>query len=172
MRHPKRAVVSAGFAALAVVAAGCSSGTTYSGPSTAPASATAQGTATVQTHQGPLGEYLVDGTGRTLYLFEKDTGGTSQCAAACAGVWPPLTTTGPPSAAGDVKGDLLGTLTRQDGSTQVTYRGHPLYRFAKDEDSSDTYGQGVEGFGARWWVVTPSGEAIPAPGSPTPGGGY
>lgn len=70
------------------------------------------------------------------------------------------------------RGDLLGTLTREDGSTQVTYHGHPLYRFAKDEDSSDTYGQGVDGFGARWWVVAPTGEAIPTSGQAVPGDGY
>lgn len=114
----------------------------------------------------------MDGDGYTLYLFEKDTGGTSQCTGECATAWPPLLTTGAPSASGDVAGDLLGTLTREDGSTQVTYQGHPLYRFAKDEDSSDTYGQGVDGFGARWWVVAPTGDAIATSGEAVPGGGY
>ena len=163
MRHYKFATATAAFPALALLVAGCGSATMDAGSSTsAHTSAAAHSAAAVQTHQGPHGEYLVDGTGHALYMFEKDTSGSSQCSGACADVWPPLITTGQTAASGDVKGDLLGTLTRQDGSTQVTYNGHPLYLFAKDEDSSDTYGQGVDGFGARWWVLTPSGEAITA----------
>ena len=104
--------------------------------------------------------------GRTLYLFEKDTGKRSQCSGACAQAWPPLTTRGKPAAKGSAKASLLSTSARSGGPKQVTYDGHPLYRFAPDTAAGQTKGQGVDGFGALWWVVAPSGTAIesdPAP---------
>jgi len=126
-----------------------------SGPSFA-----ATGAATVKTRHGKLGTYLVDGKGRTLYLFEKDRTKTSMCADACAVAWPPLKTKGRPKAAGAAKASLLGTSKRADGTTQVTYRGHPLYYFVQDKKAGDTKGQNVDGFGAEWYVVSPAGKKI------------
>jgi predicted lipoprotein with Yx(FWY)xxD motif len=71
-----------------------------------------------------------------------------------------LTTTATPKASGTAKASLLGTTTRSDGSREVTYAGHPLYYFAGDTAPGQTTGQGSDGFGADWWVVTPGGKAI------------
>ncbi len=105
-----------------------------------------------------LGDHLVDGAGRTLYLFTVDPqgGDTSACSGDCAATWPPLT--GDVAAGDGVDGGLLGSVTRDDGSTQVTYNGWPLYYFAADAAPGDTNGQGV---GDVWFVVSPAGDAIP-----------
>ena len=84
-------------------------------------------------------------------------------AGACATVWPPVTTTGKAQAAGQAMAADLGTITRADGTMQVTYKGHPLYFYAKDVkdgDAGDTYGQGLKSFGADWYVLAPSGKKI------------
>jgi predicted lipoprotein with Yx(FWY)xxD motif len=120
--------------------------------------------ATLKTRHGKLGTFLVDGKGRTLYLFQKDKTKQSRCSGACATAWPPLLTTGRPKASGSVRKALLGTSRRSDGTTQVTYNGHPLYRFIQDTEAGDTNGQGVDAFGARWYAVSASGKRI--------GGGY
>ena len=104
-------------------------------------------------HASKLGVILAAGPKKmTVYLFEGDKGGASSCSGACASVWPPVTTGGAPVVHGASSADL-GTITRADGSTQVTYKGHPLYFFAKDKDSGDSYGQGVHGFGSDWYVL-------------------
>lgn len=115
---------------------------------------------TIGTASGSLGTFLVDRQGRTLYLWEADTNDTSTCSGSCAVSWPPLLTKGNPTATGGAKSNLLGTTTRAGGATQVTYDGHPLYRFIGDTADGDTNGQGSNGFGALWWVVAPSGKAI------------
>jgi predicted lipoprotein with Yx(FWY)xxD motif len=116
--------------------------------------------ATVKTRHGELGTFLVDGKGRTLYLFEKDKTKKSTCTGACATAWPPLLTSGKPKAAGKAKRSRLGTTKRKDGKTQVTYKGHPLYYFYLDTKAGDTNGEGVDGFGAEWYVLAPSGKKI------------
>lgn len=120
----------------------------------------AGGAATVKTRKGKLGTYLVDSQGRSLYLFEKDKTKKSTCSGACATAWPPLLTTGKPKAAGSAKAGLLGTTKRSDGKTQVTYNGHPLYYFVQDKKAGDTKGEGVDGFGAEWYVLSASGKKI------------
>jgi len=114
----------------------------------------------VSTKTSSLGTFLVDGNGRALYLWDADHGSKSTCSGACAQAWPPLTTTGTPKASGAVKASLLGTTKRADGSREVTYAGHPLYTFAGDTQAGQTTGQGSNGFGAPWWVVTPAGKAL------------
>jgi predicted lipoprotein with Yx(FWY)xxD motif len=96
----------------------------------------------------------------TLYLFVADTGTTSNCYTSCATIWPPVLTTGAPQAGAGANASLLGTTTRTDGKIEVTYAGHPLYYFVQDKAAGDTTGQGVNGFGGLWWVVSPSGAAI------------
>ncbi len=113
----------------------------------------------MKTASSPLGQILVDGSGRTLYLFKADTGTTSTCNGACTQNWPPQTTTGTPNSSG-VTASLVATTTRSDNSTQVTYNGHPLYHFFKDTKPGETNGQGVTAFGASWYVVSPSGDAV------------
>jgi predicted lipoprotein with Yx(FWY)xxD motif len=107
-----------------------------------------------------LGTVLVDAAGLTLYLFEGDKGSSSSCYGGCASIWPPLTTTGTPVAGAGIKASLLGTAKRKDGTTQVTYAGHPLYRYVADSSPGRTSGQGLNQFGALWFVLAPSGSAI------------
>jgi predicted lipoprotein with Yx(FWY)xxD motif len=116
--------------------------------------------ATVAVRDSKLGKILVDGNGRTLYLFEADNGTTSTCHHACAGAWPPLTTKEKPQAGRDTSPALLGTTTRTDHTTEVTYNGHPLYYFVSDIKPGDTTGQGVNSFGAKWYVLNPKGKKI------------
>lgn len=104
-----------------------------------------------------LGEVLVDGEGLTLYLFEPDEQGGSTCYDACATNWPPLVTDGDVEAGAGADADKLGTTERTDGSTQVTYDGWPLYRWAQDEAPGDTNGQGINDV---WWMVGPDGHAL------------
>jgi predicted lipoprotein with Yx(FWY)xxD motif len=99
----------------------------------------------------------VDANGMTLYLFTKDSAGTSNCSGGCASNWPPLTVTGQPVAGTGVNASLLGTTARADGSTQVTYNGHPLYYYKADHAPGDENGQGV---GGVWYVVSASGDAV------------
>lgn len=122
----------------------------------------AASTAMLGTRHTALGTFLVDGTGRTLYLFEADRTTHSTCTAACATAWPPLLTAGGtmPTGAAGVQGGLIGASTRADGTTQVTYAGHPLYRYADDTAPGTTHGQGSSAFGAKWYVVAPSGKKI------------
>ena len=174
--------VSLGTAGLAALAAGCGmSSTTASSPPPSSMSASpapASGTATVKAAGSADGQILVDGSGRTLYLFQADTGSTSTCNGACATAWPPDTTTGTPNSTG-LSTSLVGTSIRADHATQVTYKGHPLYYFAGDSKPGDINGQGSTAFGGKWYVVSPSGNAIttasvttPAPTPSTGGGGY
>lgn len=116
-----------------------------------------------------LGDVLVDGDGMTLYLFTKDTGGTSTCSGGCADTWPPLTVDGAPTAGEGVDGDELGTIERDDGTTQVTYHGMPLYLYAADAEPGDVAGQGV---GGVWFAVTAAGEAAEADEEAPAAGGY
>jgi hypothetical protein len=97
-----------------------------------------------------------------VYLWVKDSGGMSACTGACAGAWPPVTTTGTATASGSAKASDLGTITRSDGSKQVTYDGHPLYYFSGDSGAGTASGQGSDGFGAKWWLVAPTGSDVTA----------
>ena len=115
--------------------------------------------ALVTTKHGKLGTILAFGPKKmTVYLFEKDPARSSSCTGACAKAWPPVT--GKPKAGPGAIASDLGTIKRPDGSTQVTYKGHPLYMFIKDKDDGDAYGQGVNAFGAQWYVLTPAGGKV------------
>jgi predicted lipoprotein with Yx(FWY)xxD motif len=103
---------------------------------------------------------LVAGHGRTLYLFEKDKGGKSSCYGRCATFWPPVLTSGKPLAGPGAKASLLGMTRRSNGSAQVTYAGHPLYRFLEDKKPGQTKGEGSDAFGAEWYVLSPAGKKI------------
>ena len=107
-----------------------------------------------------LGKVLVDSKGITLYDFVADKGTTSVCYGACAALWPPLLTHGKPVAGHGVRASLLGTTKRKDGKLEVTYGGHPLYYFVSDRKPGQTTGQGVNQFGAPWWVISAAGKEI------------
>jgi predicted lipoprotein with Yx(FWY)xxD motif len=163
------------LAIVGVVAAGCgggsssssNSGTTsgsgsggvYGGGSSG--NATATGAATVMTANSNLGTILVGQGGRTLYVFDKDTSNTSTCNGTCAAAWPPEVTSGSPKAgSGTVNASMLGTTKRSDGTTQVTYNNHPLYYFTGDTQAGQQNGQGLNAFGAKWFVIAPSGNQV------------
>jgi predicted lipoprotein with Yx(FWY)xxD motif len=151
---------------IALIAAGCggsangnSSGPYGSAAATSPANAPA-GAAKVAVANSPLGRILVDGGGRTLYLFEKDTSTASTCDGSCASYWPPFTTAAKPLNGDGALAGKLGTTKRTDGKTEVTYNGHPLYYYAGDKNAGDTTGQGLDLFGAEWDVLSPAGRKI------------
>jgi predicted lipoprotein with Yx(FWY)xxD motif len=129
--------------------------------STGLASASSDSTAaTVAIAKTKLGTILVDGKGRTLYDFVKDKGTMSACYDACAALWPPLLTNGKPHAGHGVRAALLGTTKRHDGKLEVTYNHHPLYYYVADSKAGQTTGQGVNQFGAPWWVLNAAGKEI------------
>jgi predicted lipoprotein with Yx(FWY)xxD motif len=144
--------------AAALAAAACGS-TTATSSSPAPATPATAATVAVADNS-KLGQVLVDGSGRTLYLFEADKATSSTCYGQCATYWPPLLTKGAPIAGTGVTASLLGTTTRTDGTTEVTYGGHPLYYVVTDHNPGDATGQGVNNFGAAWDVVGPDGKKI------------
>ena len=99
-----------------------------------------------------LGVMLTDAAGRSLYLSARDRRGASNCTGVCARVWPPLLTVDDPEAGDGVSVEALGTITRTDGSRQVTYDGRPLHQFARDGKPRDTNGHDM---GSVWFVVNP-----------------
>jgi len=99
-----------------------------------------------------LGKYLTDTEGRTLYWFQKDTPGKSACLNGCLEKWPIYyreTVAPPPS----ISKDDFGTITRDDGKKQTTFRGYPLYYWINDVNSADTKGHGINNV---WFVVNPA----------------
>ena len=162
----------------ALLAAGCGSSSTnaasgstsskstgggygYGAPAASATTTTpANGSATISSRMTSLGQVLVDGNGMTIYLFEKDKGTTSMCDSSCAKFWPPVTTSGAPKAGSSVTAAKLGTTKRADGTTEVTYNGHPLYLYTGDKSPGDVTGQGLNAFGALWYVVSPAGNEV------------
>lgn len=163
-------LIFAGLAAASSLAVGLNSASASSRATSA--------AARVAVANSALGRILVDGRGRTLYLFAKDTRGKSACAGQCAGFWPPLIASGKPLATAGAKASLLGTTKRPDGRLQVTYNHHPLYTFVKDVRKGLTNGEELDVFGAEWYALSPGGARVAkktAPSSNTGGpttGGY
>jgi predicted lipoprotein with Yx(FWY)xxD motif len=173
----KRSLVAVAPVALALLVAACGSSSTKSSSTSAastPAStsskassgqsANTEATATQAAlitikHDPKLGTILAVGPKRlTVYLFVADKGPSSSCSGACAKVWPPVS--GKPRATGGALNADLSTIKRSDGTTQVTYKGHPLYLYVKDKDDGDAYGQGINSFGADWYALAPSGKKV------------
>ena len=128
-------------------------------PSAAPSDDEAAAGASVAVANTSLGEVLVDGEGRVLYLLTGDKQGESTCYDDCATNWPPLE--GPAEAGDGADASLLGDTEREDGTVQVTYNKWPVYYFAGDSNPGDTNGQGV---GDVWFVLDASGNAIKSGG--------
>ncbi|HEX3962735.1 MAG TPA: hypothetical protein VHZ03_39900 [Trebonia sp.] len=165
-----------GAVATALMVTACASGSSSTGGNSSPgtgassaAGASATGSAsaasagteiTTATASGTT--FLTDGSGHVVYLWVKDTGDASQCSGACAGAWPPVPATGTVTAGGSAVASDLGTITRSDGTKQVTYDGHPLYYFSGDSGPGAATGQGSDGFGAKWWLVSPAGADVTA----------
>ncbi len=171
MRRPIVGLIA--LAAAAALAAGCgsndnsgssgsSSGGTSAGGSGYGGSATTSpsGVATVSATSSKVGTILVDGSGRTLYVFDKDQPNQSACSGGCAAAWPVDKSSGAPKAGSGAQASMLGTIQRSDGSTQVTYNKHPLYYYSGDTQAGQQNGQGLNAFGAKWFVVAPSGNQV------------
>jgi predicted lipoprotein with Yx(FWY)xxD motif len=147
----RRLLWTAAPLAIALVAAGCGAAIPSSNGDAA----------MVRAMPSENGRILVDSKGHTLYLFEKDEEGESYCDGACAAVWPPYETDAAPHAGGGLAGSALGTIKRPDGDLQVTYQGHPLYYYAADASTlGKTKGEGLEQFGAEWYLVGPNGKPV------------
>lgn len=159
-------------AVVTLITAACgstTSSTAYASPSSYPTSSpaaspspspAATGAKIATAADARLGKILVDGKGMTVYLFVADKGTASTCYTTCAQYWPPVLTNGAPIAGAGAQGSLLGTTKRTDGKVEVTYAGHPLYYFVQDMRPGQATGQGVDGFGGLWWVLSPAGAAI------------
>jgi predicted lipoprotein with Yx(FWY)xxD motif len=154
----------AALAVVAVVAAGCGGGGSSSTSSTpaygAGGSAPTAGKVSVDLRRTSLGPVLVDASGRTLYLFEKDKGGKSTCNGACASVWPPVTAAGKVAAGPGTMAAKLGSAKQSDGTSVDTYAAHPLYTYVGDTKAGDVRGQGLDQFGAEWYALGASGHAV------------
>ena len=153
------ALVAASCGGSAYGSTSASSGGGYPGAAGTPPGSSGP-SATIAVRSTALGQILVDGSGRTLYLFEGDSGTASSCYGACAGVWPPATSTGTPVAGAGVHQSLLAAAVRKDGSRELVYNGHPLYYFISDKQPGDTTGQALSSFGADWYVLSPAGTKI------------
>jgi len=107
-----------------------------------------------------FGTMLFDRGDQAIYLFDKEQSSRPECYGKCAQAWPPVLTGGAPKAHGSAREGLLGTVQRRDGTTQVTYGGHPLYFYAH-EGPGQVLCHDVEEYGGVWLVVTPSGAPAP-----------
>lgn len=138
--------------------AGCGNGTQGGTSGTSGASA-----------KPAAGAHLVDDKGDTLYLFAADKNGKSSCDGTCAAFWPPVKAGTKVKVSGSGSASAtIATITRSDGSKQLTYAGHPLYRYAGDQSAGQAKGQGKNINGGLWWMVSPKGAAITTSGGSTP----
>jgi predicted lipoprotein with Yx(FWY)xxD motif len=178
-RHLRVGRVAVAVAAMGLLAA-CGTSGNSSGSSTGSAGSSGSGGGTaastmIGTTNTKLGTVLTGANGFTLYMFSPDTSTTSMCTTAggCSSLWPPASGTGA-LAAGTTLPGKLGTITRPDGTTQVTYQNHPLYTYTKDSGPGQTNGEGVLNM---WHVVKPTTAALPAAAqapattAPAPAGG-
>ncbi|MFE5285791.1 hypothetical protein ACFRAQ_12590 [Nocardia sp. NPDC056611] len=150
IRHATLTLVLACLA----TATACSSGDTSSPPASVPPTPATPASIGVTSSAGR--DMLTDKAGKSLYVFAKDTPGTSACVGECLTKWPALP--GPVIAGPGVTAGLITTLTRPDGTTQAAYAGKPLYYFAADSAPGDTRGQGLMG---AWHLIAPDGQPVP-----------
>ena len=151
-----------------VLLAGCA--TPGGGASTSASASADEGgeTVTVATAETDAGTSLVGADGMTLYIFTNDTDGTSTCYEECAAAWPPFEVeAGATLEAGDGVTGELATTERDDGTTQVTYEGMPLYYYASDSEAGDATGEAV---GEVWFIASPEGAGSPDPSGSDDGG--
>ena len=168
-KTPKKVAFALGLVAVlgALVIAGCGGGSSGSGTESSAAGG-GEGNAVKASDSGSggtigtaqvegLGTVLVDSEGMTVYDFTVDNGTKSECYGGCEAAWPPVTTSGKPTAGEGAMAAALGTTKRKDGTLQVTYEGHPLYTFAEDEAPGEANGNEAEG---TWFVLDEAGQAV------------
>lgn len=175
MSYPRLPAAALALTAFALIVAGCggssmTSSTSSSQPSKTPVSAgggsSGAAATTVSAAGNPkLGMILVNSSGLTLYDLQKDSGTESACYGSCAKVWPPLTTSGAPQAGEGATSSKLGTSKRTDGTTQVTYDGHPLYTYSADMSPGEANGNGITSFGGSWHALDSAGAEAAASGT-------
>jgi predicted lipoprotein with Yx(FWY)xxD motif len=156
----KRKVVLAAVASLALGVAGVAAAAAVTHPQSFRTLASRSTSGTVTLHTTKVGKVLANRAGMTLYLFRADKRGKSACYGQCATYWPPLLKQGALTAGTGVKAKLLGTTKRKNGTLQVTYAGHPLYRFKLDKKVGQVAGQGQDFFGGKWYVLSSAGTAV------------
>jgi predicted lipoprotein with Yx(FWY)xxD motif len=166
-------LIAIGAAAGALILAGCGGDDDDDGgEATAPAAAaTTQATepatqpgsggagTKIQTADSQYGAVLFDGDDRAIYYFDREKGSTSECYGACAEAWPPVLTEGAPQPGQGAQAGLLGTTERDDGTTQVTYDGHPLYYYV-DDPKGEVLCHNVNEFGGLWLAVQGNGQPV------------
>ena len=153
---------------LAAVALGAAACTSYSSYSPAPYGPAGYGVAHINAAtRVPFGSYLVDGQGRALYILDGQRGaaGMDRCMGECLRIWPPLHSSGAPTAGPGVDPARLASMPMH-GAPHVTYAGWPLYYYHRDRRPGDTTGQAIQDRWGRWYLLSPSGEPI------RPSGGY
>ena len=159
-------LIAGGAAVTALIISGCGGGNGSAHSASKTPAATGTGGAPLEVTTNPkLGKIIVDPNGRTLYDFVIDKGTTSVCYGACASLWPPYLTKAKPVAGPGASAALIGTTKRKDGSTEVTYAGHPLYYYAPDRTRGQITGQALNQFGAPWYALAPNGREIHTAGS-------
>ena len=173
MKRRSTSTLVVAAAAILLIAVGAACGSSHATRSTATRSTAPPTTAppappAVAVGSSGLGSILVDSQGRTVYMFGADSGTTSACTGACAAAWPPVQAMGTPTAGNGANAALVSTTSRSDGTTQVTYNGHPLYTFTGDNQAGDTNGEGRVAFGGTWSALSPAGDPISAPASTPP----
>lgn len=157
-----------------VDSAGPGVGNSASQPAASAPGGAAGGATLVLVPQGPHGPYIADAAGGALYYVDGDADG-SKCTGPCEQSWPPVTVAGvQPAGAPGLQGATIATVTRPDGSRQVTFNGHPLYRYAADAGAGSANGDGVKDKFGSWHLATPqvaSGGAKGASGTDGQAGG-
>jgi predicted lipoprotein with Yx(FWY)xxD motif len=162
---PKK-MVAAAVVALALAAAGAAAASAVTHQGFRSSSSSSANRLTL--HKTKLGKVIATGSGMTLYLFKADKGTKSACYGKCATFWPPMLASKKPAAGAGVKSSLIGLTKRKNGTHQVTYNRHPLYRFKLDKGAGQIKGQGQDFFGGLWWAVNSAGKAVTK--SPPPSG--
>lgn len=163
---------------LATTACGSSSTATSPAPSGGASSGSSSGSAAIKTGKvAGLGTVLVDGSGRTLYVFAPDKAKKVTCTGSCASVWPPLKAASGqrPALSGGVKASLVSSDSDPAGGSVVTYNGWPLYTYVADPSAGTAHGQALNSSGGIWYVITASGQVIKkkaGAGASTNGTGY
>ena len=171
MRHGTPIGALAAAAAVTLTALAISACGGGGGATTPPTTASGKPATIGLEDEGSLGKILVNTQGRSLYLFQRDMGTTSECTGACAAAWPPLRATGAPVVGTSLSSSKLGTTPRADGKPQVTYNGHPLYLYSADQKPGETNGQGLNAFGGSWFALSAAGNMVSGTGTGS-GNGY
>ena len=160
---------------LGLAAAGTAAASRQSGSAALAAKHSTGGTV-ITLHKTKLGNVLATTSGLTLYMYKPDGKNKSNCYTGCAGFWPPLISKAKARAGKGVNAKLIGVAVRKNGQHQVTYQGHPLYRFGQDAKAGQVNGEGYDGI---WYALNAAGKPVkhaPAGGSTgattTTGGGY